>query len=1441
MMTTETQRRTAVEKIRRDNEKDFGPRARRAVQQMLEPALPSPWMYVYELTQNALHAGARRVCWQTDSDGVLFQHDGHRELDETHVRGIASLGASTKGLAAVGFMGIGFKSVFARFREARVSGSGWRFRFTIPVQSGELGSVVPVWFATLRPHWDDDAPLPEPGYTTAFHLRRPADRDRPVAEDLGKLVSLDDPTPLAVLALRGLKQVRIEDEVWELTYDNAIVALRRSGRDIARRWKVFVSRYRPSDAAMRQFLEVRQELQDQIDNQGQRIERTAVALLPLDEDELPQPATEGRVYSTLPTQARNPFGFHLQADWLVEIHRQHIREVDGNPWQEAIVRRVPDLVHQLLVWLASESDAVRSRGYRALCDPAMDDGPLAEPLGALKHDFVTTLAGAPIVPVHGVSPRRFRTPEQVARLPLPFRDTFGLQWRPDLLFGLDLMDETCLGRPASGFARWLGWGREINVGEVVWVETLPRWWQTLPKDDQAKALFALWSGVGESGWDQAPVVPTEAGGWEPASATVWLNEEPPTEREPGGSVVLAALDDHLPATDERLPPRLRREVAREHSDGARWLKRHHRQRELSTVMREACESAEDAAGLPLVPLLQWALHRGDRRQDLVPLVLTEKGARRPNDALLADPLVGGGQSRRLLFPKLPALVADYAQIEDHDAVPLFLERLGVHGGDVLKKRETWVSQDSPREVARRIGLEVGEVKPANRDGYRVVDPVFPFAVENVPPEALQDWLTREHAALRRKGRRRALRSYYYDASPNEGRTSAAWVRALQKHPWLLCTDGQRRRPAEVLVEADLDFEDAPIANIDAELAARLEAEGVHFGQAVPKSPVMRRLEARGSTDLPDKELADLLDEARQHLETGESTKEELLGALGAVRVSGVPLVSRVVQRAGSGSKLRSDLGWVVALSDVDLALADAIKSLPLDMPRTTTGQQALDFLRDVWNRRPSSVEDLRGRLAAAYRYALEDVDSGLLPADNWREARAHAQLYGGRRWHLVGPTLAVDDIKSPLIHQFLPTQRVAVTSTHLGETSDQVRRVAKSLEIGLLSDDVSVEQGSRIASPPWTAQLLQLLDTLAQLDDRRPLRHVEFLTAVHLRVSGHKHAIHAYVEDATLMLAGDPRALGVEATGQLVEHFQLGQRGNEIPWLTGALFSLGDEDEFVRSLRVLADGLGVDPAEPRSNVNGEAFRQPARTLEPGVSAQSPPEETLDSEVTTEVKEEAHSVSPGASFSRPNTPTVSDPAGPTHQAQPDRDPTQNAQLVQPPTKSSRAADHFGILVARRGSKGSSARDTSSDRNVFRDDHAVRQAVVQYETHRHRRATEMDDGQPGFDVLSIDDETGQQRRIEVKGVKGIFEGGSSVVLTARQAHDAVQLAEDGVDYWLYVVDSTETKEPRVFPIPWVKRPALLRYGFYAHAWADAAERPAAVTAEGLIDLSAQEQER
>ena len=76
--------------------------------------------------------------------------------------------------------------------------------------------------------------------------------------------------------------------------------------------------------------------------------------------------------------------------------------------------------------------------------------------------------------------------------------------------------------------------------------------------------------------------------------------------------------------------------------------------------------------------------------------------------------------------------------------------------------------------------------------------------------------------------------------------------------------------------------------------------------------------------------------------------------------------------------------------------------------------------------------------------------------------------------------------------------------------------------------------------------------------------------------------------------------------------------------------------------------------------------------------------------------------------------------------------------------------------------------------------------------------------------------------MKGVQGRFEGDqASVLLSVRQVNDALK-QEDSAEYWLYVVDSTETTEPRVFPIPWTRWRGRLRYGFFARTWSRHAER-------------------
>ena len=48
------------------------------------------WIYVFELVQNALDAGARSIAFRLSDDGdtLTFQHDGRKPIDERDVEGL---------------------------------------------------------------------------------------------------------------------------------------------------------------------------------------------------------------------------------------------------------------------------------------------------------------------------------------------------------------------------------------------------------------------------------------------------------------------------------------------------------------------------------------------------------------------------------------------------------------------------------------------------------------------------------------------------------------------------------------------------------------------------------------------------------------------------------------------------------------------------------------------------------------------------------------------------------------------------------------------------------------------------------------------------------------------------------------------------------------------------------------------------------------------------------------------------------------------------------------------------------------------------------------------------------------------------------------------------------------------------------------------------------
>ena len=205
----------------------LGDDVKRMVNRLLEPSLPTPWMYVFELTQNARDAGARRVSWTMANGALVLQHDGTEVLEERHIRGLCAIRQSTKGAGAVGFMGVGFKSVFGRFGPVGVTDDRWQIRFTVEGAKNPYGKRVTDWFGALLPRVDSTLAPPDPGFTTRFELDQPLNRAGVLLDDLTKLVSIEDLTPLAVLALRGLEQIRVGKDLWNCRFDGDLVEVLR--------------------------------------------------------------------------------------------------------------------------------------------------------------------------------------------------------------------------------------------------------------------------------------------------------------------------------------------------------------------------------------------------------------------------------------------------------------------------------------------------------------------------------------------------------------------------------------------------------------------------------------------------------------------------------------------------------------------------------------------------------------------------------------------------------------------------------------------------------------------------------------------------------------------------------------------------------------------------------------------------------------------------------------------------------------------------------------------------------------------------------------------------------------------------------------------------------------------------------------------------------------
>ena len=306
--STKKSRQAYIAKLSEENRIFYGSPDGLGLLNVIELSFDGRWVYLFELVQNALDAGANSISVQVVEAGdvLVFQHNGTRSLEEKDVEGLSKVFRSTKGARSVGFMGIGFKSVFMRFQEARVSGWDWKFRYEIAQEEGEeYGDIQRQFLGAVVPMWDDAITPPGHGYTTRFELRRRTEEDKALASDMSHLLPDEDRAPLAILAMSGLERLEINGQIWELgavreSEGNYEVAALSDDENLL--WRVFEVEFRPSKAAIACFLEHRKIKPGREDRGRVYAEATrprrVLGVLPLDNEGMPEEiatATDGEV------------------------------------------------------------------------------------------------------------------------------------------------------------------------------------------------------------------------------------------------------------------------------------------------------------------------------------------------------------------------------------------------------------------------------------------------------------------------------------------------------------------------------------------------------------------------------------------------------------------------------------------------------------------------------------------------------------------------------------------------------------------------------------------------------------------------------------------------------------------------------------------------------------------------------------------------------------------------------------------------------------------------------------------------------------------------------------------------------------------------------------------------------------------------------------------
>jgi hypothetical protein len=890
------------------------------------------WHYVAELLQNALDEDAKRIHLVAGPEQLIFEHDGN-PFEVRHVCGLCNKGLSAKGARTVGFMGLGFKSVFHSYERAAVSSGVWRFFLEVPQQIEEQYHDSHLdWTGCFLPRWDAGLTAPSPKMKCRFVFT--GRRGGAIADDLAQVLGPDDAL-LALLAWRGVQELHWGDRQWSLSatptpldkWDRRLILTARDQHGPPRNWVLFEREYQPSDTAIKAFLSHRRILP----NPGEREKVYSEAARPRHvalfcslQDGRPEPVGKrGRVYSMLPTNVTMPLGMHLQADWLLNTSREELIHRNNNAWHEDIRGQIPCLLRRVMEWTAEmgrQGVVGWQRGYDALpeapADGSRDDGWLIGPeFEAGLADELQSLPAFPLPPEDG-RPAEFSSPDQTRLLPSRLAELFEESPATQrLLFGARAISASLLGERALRCLDRLGLLTKLAPAEVEahWQDgkAVAAWLASVAKKEQDATLVRLLEALAEldedEKWKEADLVclPTEGRGWTSRTGLLRFPRNWDAVRAdkhvreallpcagPLEQLLAWRFDAHLIRTRTRLEYLRTSRPQQMKAITDRWWEQ----------MPEV--PSEEQAELVLY-FTNWVRKKMPRVSGLVNKVLARFPRKRKllldgNDVLLADPYASA--HRRMLFEDVPAVIHEYLDVDaEADATDwrAFFESVAV--AEPVKGALLRFEQENLTKYAlhERIG-EDQELPPLGRrnwlSGMSWNPQRYRFRNYLINPdlrkrltatlarrdlllafaEALNDE-TRDYLGSRARPRIDYYVTWKKDHESQPLPCRAGWLNQLAEMRWVFAGEKGPFRPCELLPPGAPAEDGAPVATLPPGLAEKLPA--LEFRKPLADASAVERLQMLGPLMDDATQLAALLDAAREECGEPDGDRQALLDAL----------------------------------------------------------------------------------------------------------------------------------------------------------------------------------------------------------------------------------------------------------------------------------------------------------------------------------------------------------------------------------------------------------------------------------------------------------------------------------------------------------------------------------------------------------------------------------